>query len=161
MKLLLCTLILIPLHLQAQEIHRPQLEENVYFRALTAVLTARAQDAKSASVEDPLRNVIIVRDIQLNEGFPSRVGDVEIEYLYEDDLRARHRSTKHEIPVFVMRPISNEGNRLVIDFTRYWFSATKKTNMMSLEGGYSASSASANFPFVYITKPSKLVCDLF
>jgi hypothetical protein len=138
MKLLLCTLILLffPLDLKAQEIHRPQLEENVYFRALGAVLTARDQDAKSASVKDPLRHVIIMRDIQLNVGFPTRVGDVEIEYLYEDDLRARHRSAKHEIPVFVMRPISNEGNRLVIDFTRYWFSATKKTNMMSLEGGY-------------------------
>jgi hypothetical protein len=128
MKLLLCTLILIfPLDLQAQETHRTQLEENVYFRALGAVLTARAQDAKSASVKDPLRHVIIMRDIQLNVGFPSRVGDV---------LRARHRSTNHEIPVFVMRPMSNEGNRLIIDFTRYWFSATKKTNMMSLEGGY-------------------------
>jgi len=137
MKLLLCTLILLfPLDLKAQEIHRPQLEENVYFRALGAVLTARAQDAESVSLKNPLRHVIIMRDIQLNVGFPSRVGDVEIEYLYEDDLRARHRSTNHEIPVFVMRPMSNEGNRLIIDFARYWFSATKKTNMMGLEGGY-------------------------
>jgi|SRR5690242_10280929 len=89
-----------PVRLQAQEIHRRQLDENDYFRALAAVLTARAQDAKSASVKDPLRHVIVMRDIQLNVGFPSRVGDVEIEYLCEDDLRARQRSTKHEIPVF-------------------------------------------------------------
>jgi hypothetical protein len=137
MKLFLCTLILIfPLDLQAQQIHKMELEENVYFRALGAVLTARAKDAQSASVKDSLQHVIIMRDIHLNVGFPSRVGDVEIEYLDEDDLRARHRSTKDEIPVFVMQPMSNDGNRLVINFTRYWFSATKKTNMMSLEGGY-------------------------
>lgn len=137
MKLLLCLLTLsFPLNLHAQETPGSALEENVYFRALGAMLTARTQDAKTAGANDPVRRVIIMRDRQLNDGFPSRVGDVEIEYLDENDLRARHRSLKHEIPVFVMRPMRNDGNRLVISFTRYWFSATKKTNKMGLEGGY-------------------------
>jgi hypothetical protein len=127
--------LILPLHLQAQE-PETKLEENVYYRALVAVLIARAQDAKYASDKDPLHQVIIMRDIQLNVGFPTRVGDVKIEYVSEDDLHARHRSLKHEIPVFAMRPMGNEGSRLVIGFTRYWFSTTKKTNMMSLEGGY-------------------------
>lgn len=138
MKLLLCALVFLifPLHLQAQETDKTKLEENVYYRALVAVLAARTQDAKYARANDPLQRVIIMKDDQLNVGFPSRVGDVGIEYLNADDLRAQQRSIKHEIPVFVMRPMSNEGDRLVIGFTRYWFSATKKTNVMSLEGGY-------------------------
>ena len=110
--------------------------QSLYYRALIAVVTARAQDAKSALANDPVHHVIIMKDDQLNLGFPARLDDVEIEYLTSDDLRARHKSLKHEIPVFVMRPISNEGHRLIIDFTRYWFSATKKTDLMGLEGGY-------------------------
>jgi len=35
-----------------------------------------------------------------------------------------------------MQPIMAEGKRLVIPFTRYWFSTRKKANAMSLEGGY-------------------------
>jgi len=138
MKLLLCalTFLILPLRLQAQEPDKTKLEENVYYRALVAVLTARTQDAKYASGNDPLHQVIIMRDIQLNVGFPTSVVDTKIEYVSEDDLGARHRSIKHEIPVFVMRPMMNEGNRLVISFTRYLFSTTKKANMMSLEGGY-------------------------
>jgi hypothetical protein len=71
--------------------------------------------------------------------FPEPCRGVKIEYVTEDDLRARHRSLKHDIPVFIMRPIGNEGNEgnhSVIGFTRYWFSSTKKTNAMGLEGGY-------------------------
>ena len=138
MKLLLCALVflILPLRLQAQETDKTKLEKNLYFRALVAMLTARAQDAKYASANDPLQRVIIIKDLELNVGLPTRVADVEIEYLNEENLRSRHRSLKHEIPVFVMRPMSNEGNRLIIDFARYWFSATKKTNMMGLEGGY-------------------------
>ena len=138
MKMLLCALAFLSLTLclQTQEPDKTKLEENVYYRGLAAMLIARAQDAKYASDKDPLRQVIIMRDVQLNAGFPTNVGDVRIEYVTEDDLLARHRSLKHDIPFFVMRPISNEGNRLVIGFTRYWFSTTKKTNMMSLEGGY-------------------------
>jgi hypothetical protein len=136
MKLLWVVLafLILPLRLQAQEPDKTKLEENVYYRALVAVLTARAQDAKYAS--DTLHQVIIMKDIQLNNGFPTNIVDTKIEYMSEDDLRARQTSIKHEIPIFVMRPIMNEGNRLVIPFTRYWFSTTKKTNVLSLEGGY-------------------------
>ena len=138
MKLLLCVLafLILPLRLQAQEPDKTKLEDNIYYRALVAVLTARAQDAKYASGNDPLHQMIIMRDIQLNVGFPTSVMDTKVEYVTEEDLRARQRSIKHEIPVFVMRPMMNEGNRLVIPFTRYWFSTTKKANVMSLEGGY-------------------------
>lgn len=138
MKMLLCVLVflVLPLRLQAQETNRTKLAENVYYRALVAVLTARAQDARYANANDPLLHVIILEDHQLNAGFPSRVGDVEIEYLTMDDLRARYRSLKREFPIFIMRPLSNEGHRLVIGFTRHWFSASKRTNKLALEGGY-------------------------
>ena len=138
MKLLLCALVLliVPLRLQAQETDRTKLEKNIYYRALVAMLTARAQDARLAGANDPPHRVIIMSDIQLNNGFPARVGDVEIEYLTDSGLRARHRSSKHEIPVFVMRPMSVDGQNLIIGFTRYWVSSTKKGIMMGLEGGY-------------------------
>ena len=138
MKLLLGALVLFvfALPLQGQETDRSKLDQNIYYRALVAMLGARARDNAEGDARDPLRRVIIMRDIQLNDGFPTRVGDVEIEYLDSADLRLRHRSMKHEIPVFVMRPIRSEGNRLVVGFTRYWFSATKKSDQMSMEGGY-------------------------
>ena len=138
MKMLLCVLVflVLPLRSQAQETDRTKLAGNVYYRALVAVLTARAQDAKYASANDPLQQVIILMDHQINAGFPNRVGDVEIEYLTMDELRARYRSLKREFPIFIMRPIGNEGHRLVIGFTRHWFSSTKRTNELALEGGY-------------------------
>ena len=54
MKLLLCALVflILPLRLQAQETDKTKLEKNLYFRALVAMLTARAQDAKYASAND-------------------------------------------------------------------------------------------------------------
>ena len=119
----------------AQE-RQPALENSLYYRALVATLAARAKDAKYASANDPLDHVIIQNDIQLNNGFPARLGDVRLEYLSVDELRDRYRSLKHEFPVFVMRPMANENNRLVIGFARYWFSATKRTNSFALEGGY-------------------------
>ena len=138
MKMLLWVLafLILPLPLNAQDPDKSKLEENIYYRALVAALTARAQDAKYASGNDPLHQVIIMSDIQLNAGFPTSLVDTKVEYVTENDLRARYRSKKDEIPVFVMRPMMNEGNRLVIHFTRYWFSTTKKGNAMSLEGGY-------------------------
>jgi len=118
--------------------HRGQqsLETNLYHRALVATLEARSRDAKFANANDPLQQVIIQKDNQLNAGFPSRIGEVKLEYLTADELRDRYRTLKHDFPVFVMRPITNEGDRLVVDFTRYWFTATKKSNNFALEGGY-------------------------
>src|SRR4051794_19616383 len=137
MKLLLGALIIaFGLSTLAQERAKPPLEANLYYRSLVATLEARSQDnAKFASGNDPLRQVIIQRD-QLNEGFPNRIGDVAIEYLWPDELRTRYRTLKHEFPIFVMRPISNDGDRLIVNFTRYWFTATKKSNDFALEGGY-------------------------
>ena len=82
MKLLLCALafLILPLRLQAQEPDKTKLEDNVYYRALVAVLTARAQDAKYASDKDPLHQVIIMRDIQLNDGFPTSVVDIKLDF---------------------------------------------------------------------------------
>ena len=61
---------------------------------------------------------------------------MSLEYLTVDELRDRYRTLKHEFPVFVMRPIASEGDGLVVGFTRYWFTATKKSNNFGLEGGY-------------------------
>ena len=119
----------------AQE-SQPAPEHNLYYRALVSTLAARAGDAKYAGANDPLDHVIIQNDIQLNNGFPRRIGAVQVEYLSLAELRDRFRSLKHEIPVFVMRPMANENNRLVIGFARYWFSATKRSNSFALEGGY-------------------------
>jgi hypothetical protein len=137
MKLIISVILLASFTVAAQERGQPRLENNLYYRALgatldartVATLDARTRDAKFANANDPLPQVIIQRDIQLNSGFPTNVGEVKIEYLDADDLRERYQSLKHEIPVFVMRPIVNEGDHLVVGFTRYWFTATKKANI--------------------------------
>lgn len=135
MKVILLLVFLV-LPLRAQESGQSKIEQNLYYRSLVAALSARAQDARHASANDPLHQVIIVKDDQLNVGFPGRVGDVDIEYLTANDLQRRFRSLNHAIPVFEMRPVVNEGERLIVSFTRYWFSATKRTNSFALEGGY-------------------------
>lgn len=133
---ILLVLVILFLPSQAQESDQSKIQQSLYYRALVAALAARAQDTKYAAGNDPLYQVIIAKDDQLNAGFPTRIGNIQIEYLTSDDLRARHRSLKRTIPVFVMRPMVNEGDRLVLDFTRYWFGATRRTNTFSLEGGY-------------------------
>jgi len=134
LSLLVLVILFLPSH--AQEDAQSKLERGLYYQALVATLAARAKDAKYAKTNDPLHQVIIVKDDHLNAGFPPRIGDVQIEYLTSDDLRALHRKLKHTIPVFVMRPMVNEGDRLIVSFTRYWFSATNNTNNFALEGGY-------------------------
>jgi hypothetical protein len=137
MKLLLSVLILaFAVSSSAQQQSQQSLDANLYYRALVATLDARVRDAKFANANDPLKQVIVQRDNQLNAGFPSQIGGVKLEYLTAGELRDRHRTLKHEFPVFVMRPIANEGDRLVVGFTRYWFTATKKSNNFALEGGY-------------------------
>src|ERR1044072_654 len=136
MKLIFSVLLLICALPSSAQQRAPRLDTNLYYRALVITLDARSRDAKFANANDPLHQVIVQRDAQLNAGFPSRIGDVTLEYLTADELRARHRPLKHEFPVFVMRPIANENDRLVVGFTRYWFTATKKSNNFALEGGY-------------------------
>lgn len=140
----------------AQDLDRSKLESNFYYRALVAALAARTQDAKYALPNDPLHHVIIMKDDQLNIGFPARIGDVQIEYLTSEDLRTRHRSLKHEIPILVMRPMSNEDDRVIVDFTRYWFSAAKKTNLIGLEGGYRVVLAYDCSRKVFVVESAKL-----
>ena len=120
----------------AQDRSQTKLEDNLYYRALVATLDARSRDRQFANANDPSHQVIIQRDLQLNVGFPARIADVGVEYLWPEELRTRYRTLKREFPIFVMRPISNDGDRLVVDFTRYWFTATKKSNNFALEGGY-------------------------
>lgn len=138
MKAILILVVLANLSLpsQAQTGGQSKIEQSLYYRALVSALAARTHDFKFADAKDPLHQVIIQKDDQLNAGFPSRIGDVEIEYLTADELRGRYRSLKRTFPIFVMRPIANEDDRIVVSFTRYWFSATKKTNAFALEGGY-------------------------
>lgn len=138
MKAILSLIILVILSSSsaAQKNGQPTIGQGLYYRALVAALAARAHDSKSADVNDPLHQVIIEKDDQLNAGFPRRIGDVGVEYLTLDELRVRYLSLKHTFPIFVMRPIANEDDRIVVNFTRYLFSATKKTNAFALEGGY-------------------------
>jgi len=55
----------------AQQRGEQTLERNLYYRALVATLDARSREAKFASGNDPLHQVIIQKDDQLNPGFPS------------------------------------------------------------------------------------------
>src|SRR5882724_836802 len=112
MKVILSLLLLaiLSFHSSAQQTGESKIEQGLYYRALVAALAARALDSKFADANDPQHQVIIVKNEQLNAGFPSRIGDVAIEYLTMEDLRARHRSLKHTLPVFEMRPIVNEDD---------------------------------------------------
>jgi hypothetical protein len=134
-------LLALALPIAAQDRGETKLEDSLYYRALVVTLDARARDEKLLNSIDPLQldplNLIVIqKDRELNAGFPARIGDVAIEYLWPDELRTRYQRLKHKFPIFVMRPISNDGDRLVVAFTRYWFTATKKSNDFGLEGGY-------------------------
>lgn len=157
MKILLSTLLLllssVSSEAQTQQSAGSKLEESLYYRALLAMVAEHVKDAaKFPDLKGPSDRVIIERDIQLNTDFPARINETKVAYLYPEDLRKLYLSRKQSIPFYVMRPMRNEGHRLVIDFTRYWFSATKKTHLRGLEGGY-------RVWFVYDSSERKFVIE--
>ena len=68
-------------------------EGSLYYRALVAALAARTRDARFMDARDPLGRVLILKDDQLNSGFPGQVGDVTVEYVTSEDLTKRSSMT--------------------------------------------------------------------
>src|SRR6185436_9617606 len=71
---------------------------------------------------------------QINQDFPRQIQSFKIEYLDTQDLIAKYKKEKKEFRIIVMRPILNEGEKLSVGLTDYWFSFKKNILTYSLEG---------------------------
>ena len=110
-------------------------ESNLYFVALKSALES---SYKTYSKINPDRDFakVIVETNDLVEDFPVEFGPIRVEYLDYTSLRNRYKVKKEQFPINVIRPLRNEGNKLIISVMDYWISFPKKNNVMySLEGG--------------------------
>ena len=114
----------------------PSVENNLYVKALFACLDANAKAYSSqTNSRHDFYNVIIQQDEIITKNFPNQLGAYRIEYLDSQALVKRYQAKKAEFPIIVIRPIENDGMKLVIRFTDYFFSYSKKSLNYGLEGG--------------------------
>jgi hypothetical protein len=130
--LFLVTLFSIPV---SSETVMPPVETTLYFRALQAGLEENAKAYSNLNIGRDLHTVIVERNIQINQDFPRQIQSFKIEYLDTQDLIAKYKKEKKEFRIIVMRPILNEGEKLSVGLTDYWFSFKKNSLTYSLEGG--------------------------
>jgi hypothetical protein len=118
----------------------PSVENNLYVKALFACLEANAK-AFSIQTNPPydVHNVIVQKDKILTSDFPTQIGVYRIEYLDAQALINRYKAKKAEFPIIVIRPMKNEGAKLVISFTDYVITYEKKTLNYALTGGFNVS----------------------
>jgi hypothetical protein len=114
----------------------PSVENNLYVKSLFACLDekAKAYSSQTNSRHD-YYNVIVQQDDIITKNFPNQLGAYRIEYLDDQALVNRYKAKKAEFPIIVIRPIENDGTKLVIRFTDYFFSYGKKSLNYGLEGG--------------------------
>ena len=114
----------------------PSVENNLYVKALFACLDANAKAYSSqTNSRHDYYNVIVQQDEIITKNFPTQLGAYRIEYLEAQALVNRYKAKKSEFPIIIIRPIENDGAKLVIKFTDYFFSYGKKSLNYGLEGG--------------------------
>jgi hypothetical protein len=114
----------------------PSIENNLYVKSLFACLdaSAKAYSNQTNSRHDYF-NVIVEQDNLITREFPNQLGAYRIEYLDNQALVDRYKAKKASFPIIVIRPMKNEGAKLVISFADYFFSYGKKSRIYELEGG--------------------------
>lgn len=114
----------------------PSVENNLYVKALFACLDAKAKAYSSlTNSRRDYYNVVVQQDDLITKDFPNQLGAYRIEYLDAQALVERYKARKADFPIIVTRPIKNEGTKLVLSFSDYFFSYGKKSLNYALEGG--------------------------
>ena len=130
--LLVSLLLLISSSVLAQAVAKPAGENNLYYRALFASLDKMAKSrgngddsVRGSRVRTDYHNMIVEKNRDITEGLPSQLGKYRVEYLDSQGLVGRYRKLRKPFAILVTRPLQNDGERLKITFTVYWFSYGK------------------------------------
>ena len=126
--------------LLAQDAPPPEVEGNLYYQAIVAGLEERKKYALKPYMNEPPGHIVVYKNpFLVDDGWPTRIGGVKVEYLTDDELRARLQARGGEdgIPVYVLNPMTNEGDRLVIRLLRADFHVYGGRGSFGIGGGYS------------------------
>jgi hypothetical protein len=130
--LLISLLLLIPSSVFAQAGAKPAVENNLYYRALFASLDKMAKSwgngddsVRGSRVRTDHHNMVVERNRDITEGLPSQLGEYRVEYLDSQGLVGRYKKLRKPFAILITRPLQNDGERLNVTFTVYWFSYGK------------------------------------
>lgn len=99
--------------------------------------------------ERDLRNVIVEYDLDITRDLPTRLGEVKIQYLNNDELAQKYNSLtaserERGIPIIKIFPLIDKQDKLRFVYNNYWFKYLEKGGFFSqkkiyfsrsLEGG--------------------------
>lgn len=117
-------------------------EDNLYHKALLAVLEKRASDYKDIVQKKHLYNVVVSKELKTIE-LPNQIKAFKVEYLDGEELyikfkeykRTKLKNERNEIPIVFIYPMKNKGNKIEIRFTNHWYWRKKYKTTLGLEGG--------------------------
>jgi hypothetical protein len=92
-------------------------------------------EATSKELRPAPRKVVVLDDHDFMHGLPSKIGDVEIEYLEDSALRKRYAQLKRDLPVIALAPMQNRGEVLVVRCWSYSVKVQRKKVILGVLGG--------------------------
>jgi hypothetical protein len=111
------------------------IEDNLYLRGLTTYLQSAVKEFEGIKTKRDYYHLIVEKNIDITEGLPTQLGEHKISYKNQTELLDQSMKEKAEIPITIIRPIKNEGTKLILSFSEYWVSHKNKRMIYSLEGG--------------------------
>jgi hypothetical protein len=109
------------------------IEANLYYRALFASLDKMAKSwgnsddsVLGSRIRTDYHYMIVESNPDITESLPSQLGEYRVEYLDSQGLIDRYKKLRKPFALLVARPMVNDGERLRITYTTYWFSYGKR-----------------------------------
>ncbi|MGI8545669.1 MAG: hypothetical protein ACR2MD_19605 [Aridibacter sp.] len=134
-------------------------EDNLYHKALLAVLEKRASDYINIAERKSLYNVIIAKEIRAIE-MPQEIKEFKIDYLDGEELyrkfieykKTKSKDERDELKIMFVHPMKNKGSKIEVRFTDHWYRRKKNNTFLALEGG-------SIVTFVFDCKTEKFIVE--
>jgi hypothetical protein len=117
----LLLLLLLTSSASSQQRNIPDVENNLYYRALFASLEKMDKEWGNI-VHTDYRNMIVETNREITEGLPSQLGRYRVEYLDSQGLIDRYKKLRKPFAILVSHPMKNNEGRLEISYTVHRFS---------------------------------------
>ena len=89
-------------------------------------------DDSDSGARTDYRHLIAVKNPEITDDLPERVGDYQVEYLDAPALIAKYKSLGKAFSVLELHPIKIDGARLTIVISKSWFSYRKKRSLIGV-----------------------------
>ncbi len=105
--------------------------DNLYSLALFASVTemekswGHIDDSDRGRIRTDYRHMVVEKDSEITDDLLSQSGDYNVEYLDDQALIARFKKLRKEFSVLKIRSVHNEGSRLKILISVYYFKVEK------------------------------------